>query len=148
ALDHSGWNAFSPLAYPWGFPLLLAPLVGAWTFDYDSLKVVGVVAMGVFVVGFNRVITPRVGYWPGLALTGIFVVSRPFLRSTETIQSDLPYAAFSMLGLWAVDVAHRRGGWRERHPVASIGLGVLVAWVFTVRREGLALVVAITACQA
>src|SRR4051812_9548838 len=32
-------GAFSPIAYPWGWPLLLAPFVHQWGLDYDRLKV-------------------------------------------------------------------------------------------------------------
>lgn len=147
SLEHSGWHTFSPYLYPWGFPLMLAPLVGDWAFDYDSLKVVGVVSMALFVFGFNRVIVPRSGYWPALALTGLFAVSLPYLRMTEAIQSDLPFAAVAMLTLWAIDGTHRRGRWQQQRAWRLIGLGVLVAWAFTIRREGLALLLAVAACQ-
>ena len=34
--------AFSPIAYPWGLPLLLSPFVHLWGLDYDRLKLVEV----------------------------------------------------------------------------------------------------------
>jgi len=33
-------SAFSPIAYPWVWPLLLSPFVFLWNFDYDRLKLV------------------------------------------------------------------------------------------------------------
>ena len=30
-------SGFSPIAYPWGWPLLLAPFVKLWGLDYDKL---------------------------------------------------------------------------------------------------------------
>lgn len=38
-------NSFSPIAYPWGWPLLLAPFVHLWGLDYDRLKVLEVALM-------------------------------------------------------------------------------------------------------
>ena len=35
-------SAFSPIAYPWVWPLLLSPFVHLWGFDYDRLKLVEV----------------------------------------------------------------------------------------------------------
>ena len=47
AVDNSSWHSFSPYSYPWGFPLLLAPMMlikgtvnPVTGVDYDSLKLV------------------------------------------------------------------------------------------------------------
>ncbi|MBI5089527.1 MAG: hypothetical protein HZB15_11910, partial [Actinobacteria bacterium] len=43
-------NGFSPIGYPWGWPLLLSPFVHLWGLDYDRLKLIEVAMLSTWLV--------------------------------------------------------------------------------------------------
>lgn len=147
-LDNSGgWNTFSPYVYPWGVPLLLAPFYWKWGLDYEHLKLLGVISFAVFLVCFNRVTERRIGYGAALGLTAAIGCSLPFLAQTNTIQSEMPFLACVGLTLWAIDRVASRDAWQGDRIAPLIGVGLLLAFAFNVRREGLALIAALVAAH-
>ena len=59
SINNSGWNSFSPLVYPWGFPLMLAPVIALWGVDYAKLKLVTVFSFLGFLACMYRLIETR-----------------------------------------------------------------------------------------
>lgn len=143
--NSGGWNSFSPYVYPWGVPMLLAPFYWQWGLDYEHLKWLGVICFAVFLVAFNRITERRIGYGAGLALTAAIGCSLPFLVQTNSVQSEMPFLAFVGLSLWAIDRLGARGAWEGDRLAPLIGLGLLLAFTFNIRREGLAVVAALVA---
>ena len=64
-------GAFSPIAYPWGWPLLLSPFVHLWGFDYDRLKLLEVAAFCVWLVLVHGIVRRRAGRLLALAVTAV-----------------------------------------------------------------------------
>ena len=60
-------GAFSPNAYPWGLPILLAPFVRMWGLDYDRLKIVIVLCFCLWLLLIHGVVRRRIGPVPGAA---------------------------------------------------------------------------------
>jgi len=148
-VNMSAGGAFSPGVYPWGFPFLLAlaiPFVGT---DVDALAIVGVLGLCAAACAWFALARPRLGW--AVALVGVpAVVATPVLLGwAELIQSELPFLAFA-LGALALLEHLSRTGWlhdRSRHwwPLALLGLWA--AFVFEIRREGLAIIPAIAVAQ-
>lgn len=146
SLENSGgWNSFSPYVYPWGVPMLLAPFYWQWGLDYEHLKWLGVICFAVFLVAFNRITERRIGYGAALALTAAIGCSLPFLGQTNSVQSEMPFLAFIGLSLWAIDRLSASRAWEGDRLVPLVGLGLLLAFTFNIRREGLAAVAALVA---
>jgi hypothetical protein len=146
SLENSGgWNSFSPYVYPWGVPILLAPFYWQWGLDYEHLKWLGVICFAVFLVAFNRITERRIGYGPALALTAAIGCSLPFLGQTNSVQSEMPFLAFIGLSLWAIDRLSASRSWEGDRLVPLVGVGLLLAFTFNIRREGLAVVAALVA---
>jgi hypothetical protein len=162
-VGRSAGSPFSPPLYPWGFPLALAlaiPFVGS---DVDGLAIVQVVAACAFACAWFALARPRLG--AGVALVGVAAVAvTPVLLSWgELIQSEWVFLAAAGIGLAWLDwlVRNRRllPGEVASSPIAGNAvargalwplalLGVWAAFVFEIRREGLAMVAAIATAQA
>ncbi|MEY2958196.1 MAG: hypothetical protein RLZZ01_764 [Actinomycetota bacterium] len=141
---------FSPTLYPWGFPLILAPFVAVFGSDLDRLTVVPVLAASAFSVAWYVLARRRLNAVPAL-LGGVVVTLSPLVLGwTELIQSELPFMAIVAWSLVLLDRLAASG--RLTGPSAGllplVGLGLCAAAAFSVRREGLALLVAIGAAQA
>ena len=145
SVDNSAWHTFSPYVYPWGFPMLLAPFYSQWGLDYEHLKWLGVICFAVFLVCFNRITERRIGYGAALALTVAIGCSLPFLGQTNTVQSEMPFLAFAGISLWLIDRLGERNAWEADRAWPLVALGGVLAFTFNIRREGLALLVALAA---
>ncbi len=144
SVDNSGWHSFSPYSYPWGWPLLMAPVYVMFGLDYQVLKLLEVVAFCTFLVVFFALARRRVGLVPATILAVLFGVSRAFNGATDTVLSDLPYLCFAFVSLWLMD-RYRESGQLLSDRRALIVLGLVLAFTWNVRREGIALVIALAA---
>ena len=62
---------FSPIAYPWGWPLMLAPFVNRWGYDYDRLKLLEVAAFCIWLVLVHGIVRRRAGRLLAIAVTAV-----------------------------------------------------------------------------
>lgn len=144
SVDNSGWHSFSPYAYPWGWPLIVAPFYALFGLDYELFKGLEVLALCTFLFIFYVLIRPRTGRLPATVITLLIGFSPMYVGGTDTVLSDLPYLAFVGLSLWWIDRCRVKGLLTcERRDL--IILGLLLAFTFNIRREGLALFVALAA---
>src|SRR5690606_24612229 len=92
-----------------------------------------------FLLMWYRLARPRLG--PGLAVGGMVVLalSPQYVRWTELIQSEIAFLAVAMSALVVLDLpATRRALIGSRTPWwPLVAVGVVAAFAFTVRREGL-----------
>ncbi len=148
-VENSAGAEFSPPLYPWGFPLVLAPFVAIVGADVDQLAIVPVLCAAVFACCWYALAKPRLGQVP--ATVGVIAVTiTPLLLSwTELIQSEWPFLAITGVALVWLDRVAVSGGFVEhgRRWAPLVLVGMLAAAAFSVRREGLAVFVAIAAAQ-
>jgi len=152
ALTNSAYATFSPVAYPWVLPLLLAPIVTLFGIDYPMLKLVGTFAFAAAGIA-TMVVTARRSGRIAAGLVSAMVVLNPwYLRATGAVLSDLLFMALVLVVIAVLDRAVDSGalaagslrGHAGRPVVVAV---VLVALAMHTRREGLALVVVLVAAQ-
>lgn len=156
-VTRSAGAPFSPALYPWGFPFALAlaiPFVGD---GVDDLAIVQVVAAVVFACAWFGLARPRLGTVAALVGVPAVAMTPVLLSWGELIQSEWVFLAAAAAGLLLLDTLARRdrllvfGEGRDRQWLrgwwALVALGVWAAFVFEVRREGLAMIAAIGAAQ-
>ncbi len=132
-------GAFSPIAYPWVWPLLLSPFVHAWGLDYDRLKLVGVAAYCLWLVLLHGIVRRRIGWWPAIAIVAVFATAPTYLAHTDQLLSEFPHLAATALVIWCYDRIRRHDTLLTASTGSSISLGLLVTLAFNVRRESIVL---------
>jgi hypothetical protein len=139
---------FSPDSYPWGFPLLLAPLVRLWGLDYERLKLVemAVLCLGfVLIHGVVRRRTNAVVAWFVVATLGL---SSAYLAHTGNLLSEYPHLLAVVTTIWFLDRTLDSATWFDAARWRLVVLGLLAAVAFNVRREGVVLVGVFAVAQA
>jgi hypothetical protein len=128
-----------PVAYPWGFLVLLAPLYALFGLDMMALKSAGAVCFLLFLLllwsGFRRY---HPDFWR-IVLVCLFALNPTMLRFADQILSDIPFLLFSTLGVLLIGrlVIERS---RLISPVWDpLLLGVAIAAAFFVRTNGILL---------
>ena len=134
---------FSPIGYPWGWPILLSPFVHLWGLDYDRLKLVEVAALVVWLTFLHGIVRRRLGRVAALVVTTVFATAPAYLAQTEQLITEIPHLAVLGVFLWWLDRLVQRGGLvrtTSGHLTRDlVWLGVAAAAVFNVRREGIVL---------
>ncbi len=143
-VTHSGWTTFSPYTYPWGWPLIIAPVYRVFGLNYGALKFLEVLALGGFLVAFYAIVRRRAPLYATLAIVLLVGLSPAFVHFTDTVLSDLPFLCLVFVSLWWMDRC-REEGMLEARSWRLLLLGFLIAYAFNVRREGMALLPALVA---
>jgi hypothetical protein len=129
-----------PVAYPWGYPLLLAPVVAIFGIHALALKLVGIAFYALFLVVFYLLARTRLTENESLLLTAILAVNPMLLLANDLILSDIPFLAVSTLGVllieWRVTGSSSRAA-AYRDPV----LGAVIFCAAFLRTNGILLFV-------
>jgi hypothetical protein len=130
-----------PIAYPWGFPVLLAPIYAIFGLNLIALKMAGVLSymlfLGVLWYGFQKVHS----HIMHLCLFFLFALNPTLLWFSNYILSDLPFLFLSTLSVVMI-------GWIivERRQLTSqiwdlVLLGVIISVAFFIRSNGALLLI-------
>lgn len=140
-------GAFSPIAYPWGLPILLAPFVRAWGLDYDRLKTVIVICFCVWLVLAHGVVRRRIGRIPALLIVATVGTVPMLLSHADSLLSEFPQAAAVAALVWWLDRVRTRSSLLTASTRDLVIIGLAIAVAFNIRRESLVLVFAIGLVQ-
>ena len=146
AVLNSG-GAFSPIAYPWIFPLLLSPFVKWWGLDYDRLKLVEVACFCVWIVLVHGIVRRRAGRVLAIAVAAVVATAPALLAHTDQLLSEFPHAMALGVFIWWFDRVKLRHDLIAATTSQLVTLGVLGAVAYNVRRESVVLLGAIGVVQ-
>lgn len=124
-----------PVAYPWGFPLLLVPVYTIFGLNPLALKLINLVFYAIFLVAFTFLARKRVSERDSLVLTGLFAVAPAMIAANDLILSDIPFLAVSTVALLLIDSLPTKKMWW------GISTGALVFLAFFLRTNGILLLV-------
>ncbi len=136
-----------PVAYPWGLPLALAPLYGAFGLSLTVFKQVGIVCYALFIFFLFLYYEKRLGGLWAAVLTLLFAVNPVMVSATNVIGSDVPFLLISTLALMAMESLLRGGAPRRQYAMGAL-TGVLILMAFLFRTNGLVLLLALLCMQA
>jgi hypothetical protein len=124
-----------PVAYPWGYPLLLAPLVALFGLNTLVLKFLNVAFFAVFLASFYFLARTRLNAQPSLLLTALLAANPALLRASDQLISDIPFLAVSTLSLLLIETwGQKTSGWKT-----GLALGVSLFGACLLRTNGLLL---------
>lgn len=126
-----------PVAYPWGYPLLLAPVVAVFGVHTLALKLVGIAFYALFLVVFFLLARTRLTEGESLLLTGVLAVNPMLLQANDLILSDIPFLAVSTLAVLLMD------HWSKQSPsfLLDLAIGLTLFLAVFLRTNGLLLFV-------
>ena len=142
--------------FPFGFPLLLAPLAWAFPDDWVPMKYLVLTLFSLGMGVLYQLARERMGVWPALSVVALCLMAGKsyltegaagethgpiLLHYAHQVMSEVPYLTFSLLALWLVDRGVRRQGLRGNWQFLG---GVACAiWACCIRTSGIALVAAV-----
>lgn len=140
-------NPPGPVAYPWGFPLLLAPLYAIFGLDLFALKAVGALSYLLFLVvlwmGFRRVHSIGLLF----CLVGLLALNPVLLKFSDKVASDFPFLFLATLSVVLMGKVVVEGKQIMSFSRDHLLLGLLIAAAFLIRTVGIVLLVTLAASQ-
>lgn len=144
---HSSSAQIGPVAYPWGYPLLLAAIYPACGLDIFCLKLLNIPVYLFFLVALFLLLRRHLNNAETLLVVLLFAVNPHLLDFQNNVLSDLPFMAFSTFGLWLVDRA-LVDEQAKKSPGHYILLGAALFAAFYMRTTGILLAATLFAGQA
>ena len=101
-----------PLAYPWGYPLILVPVYAVKGISPIGFKVPGILLYAGFLTCFYLLMKNRLRPDESLLLVALFAFNPLMIEFENQILSDIPFLFFSTLALLLMTEVNKRGIWQ------------------------------------
>src|SRR5687768_12558252 len=98
-----------PLAYPWGYPLILTPVYALKGISPLALKLPALIFYAGFLVALYFLLKDRLSQLESLLLVALFAFNPLLLQFLDQILSDIPFLFFSTLSLLLMTRTDDRG---------------------------------------
>lgn len=128
-------SQIGPVAYPWGYPLILTPVYAIKGISPLALKLPGLFFFAGFLICFYLMMRPRLTQMESLLLVSLFAFNPMLVDFLDQILSDIPFLFFSTLALLLMIEEKRRS------ILDYALLGGVLAFAFFNRTTGILLLV-------
>jgi hypothetical protein len=132
-----------PVAYPWGYPLILIPPILLKGLHPLALKLPGLFFFAGFLICLYLLTEKRLTRTEGLILLSLFAFNPVLIKHLDYIMTDIPFLFFLYFALlWMTEFRDRERIWNY------ISLGVILFLAFFIRTTGLILLATYLVYQA
>lgn len=147
-MQQSSWP-YAPIAYPWGFPVLLAPAyMACGGLNIFCLKLLNIPLFVLFLVVFSLLVARRLPLVDAALILSVMAFNPVLLQFLNNVLSDI---AFLFASTWAVLLIDRYivdPARAEGSPAGNVRLGVVIFFACFLRVNGLVLVPTLALTQA
>lgn len=128
-----------PIVYPWGYPVLLAPIFKLYGLSLMQYKLVGIFFYFIFllVLFFGSIKMGLKKY--SLILLLVFAINPFMVHYTNAILSDMPFLVFSTAAIFWMEAMVIRSRAIVNRYADDVVLGILIACAFLMRINGILL---------
>lgn len=118
--NYQSTTHLGPLAYPWGYPLILTPFYAVKGISPLTLKLPGLLFFAGFLVCLYFLMRDRLTQTESLLIVAVFAFNPLLIQFLDQILSDIPFLFFSTLSLLLMT----RSGNRSTFHYALIGAAI------------------------
>ena len=146
-VEHNAFTIFEsssqigPIAYPWGYPLILTPMYALKGNSPLALKLPGLLFFAGFLICLYVLARNRLTPTESLILVSLFAFNPMLIKFLDQILSDIPFLFFSTLALILMSNGNKRG------IPDYILLGGVIACAFFIRATGILLLASFLAFE-
>ena len=132
-----------PIAYPWGYPLMLVPIIALRGLSPLSMKLLNTLLFLLFQLVLYFLARKRLSHLDSLLLIALFAVNPIFLEAQDFILSDIAFLFLSTLAIFLMDY------WdvHERKYLHHFLIGLAAFAAFLTRTNGLLLLPSLIAYE-
>lgn len=148
SLTASGTTTFDlPITYPWGYPLLIAPVIYELGINLFAIKLVNILFFALFLITVYCLFRQRLSFLLTTLLVSIFAFNPIIFWQIDQILSDIPYLFFSILSIYMIDRVYGPKSDKTQTVAGNIFLGFIIFYSFFTRANGILLFAPLLYCQ-
>lgn len=132
----STYKYYSPTLYPWGFPLLLSPLVAFFGINYTAFKVFVVICFALGLWFMHLTFRDKGDVKIALAMVSLIGFNIKYMEFANLILSDIPYFLFLMLSFYVINRHQLSNTFDKGQVIRHLILGVVLFFTVQIRTEG------------
>lgn len=140
-------SQIGPVAYPWGFPLILAPAYALKGLSPLTLKLPGLLTYLAFLVTFFWLTNRHLRPIESLLAVALFAFNPVMIGFLDNILSDIPFLFASIFSILVMD-RYSREKQSRRRLLLAIATGVTTFAAFQIRTQGIILLGSLIIYQA
>jgi hypothetical protein len=125
-----------PVAYPWGTPVLLAPIAALFGLNVTALKIVNWIFYMLFLIAIAGGLRNRLSPLSLIAMTALLGLDPAILDLFNGILSDIPFLFFSTVTVLLIGRVVVERQTILRHGLGEVLLGILLAVCGFIRSAG------------
>ena len=134
-------NQIGPVAYPWGYPVILTPVYAIKGIHPLALKLPGLLFYAGFLICLYLLMKKRLTQTESLVLVSLFAFNPLLLQFLDQILSDIPFLFFSTLGLLLLSDQNKD------NDIHSAVIGIIIFFAFFFRTTGILLLASFVAFE-
>lgn len=140
-------SPIGPSVYPWGFPLLLAPLYYIFGLNLYAFKLLIVFFFGASLYAMFILFKNKLREKSTLLLVSIFAFNPLFIYYNNSILSDIPYLFFSLITLYFIQqfIIEERKFYNNFISYLLIGFFIFICYF--IRSNGIIFIPVLLLCQ-
>ncbi|HOJ70312.1 MAG TPA: phospholipid carrier-dependent glycosyltransferase [Syntrophorhabdaceae bacterium] len=146
-LEQYSSELHGPLVYPWGFPVLLAPVYKIFGFDIVAMKIY----VFLFFIGSLFILfyffEDRISERFRLLLVSIFALNPVFFYFKEYVLADVPFLFFTLLGMWMIKLYIIEKRFMINRYISLFLLGFVCFFAYFIKIQGFVLFVILFLCH-
>jgi hypothetical protein len=125
-------NQIGPVAYPWGYPLILTPVYFLKGISPLALKLPGLFFYAGFLICLYFLLRSRLSQAESLLCLALFAFNPLLIQFLDQILSDIPFLFFSTFALWLIS--------KDKQNINHFALtGATIFFAFFIRTPGILL---------
>lgn len=140
--------AVGPSVYPWGYPVLLAPVLNRFGLHLLLLKSISVVSFVLFLLCLYLLFRRRVSEAGAMIIVALFAMNPLFASFHDLLFSDIPFLFLSTLAVLLIDSCCFQSRSRADSMVMGVAVGAVIFAAFSTRTNGVLLLAVLFAAQA
>jgi hypothetical protein len=129
----------SPKLYPWGYPIILAPIYHFYGIDMVALKLFTNIFFLLTLPIIYLTFKDRITGVQNFILVALIAYNPYFFDFKEEIRSDLPFLFFSVLSIYLIQLFIIQKKYLVNNIVSLIMLGIAIFISFSIRGNGILL---------
>ncbi len=147
-------RALGPIVYPWGYPLLIAPIYATFGFNLMAYKALNILLYLLFLICLNLLFKNHLPRLSNLALTAVFAFNPTMLLYLDNLLSDIPYLLCTILVFLLMDrlIVGRQNLGNQPGQLGPLGgsfvIGVMIFIAYLLRSSGVLFLFVLFFCQA
>src|SRR5215207_2478969 len=134
-------NQIGPVAYPWGYPIILTPVYAIKGIHPLALKLPALFFYTGFLICLYLLMKSRLTQTESLVLAALFAFNPLLLQFLDQILSDIPFLFFSTLALLLLTDQNKP------NDIHSVLIGIIIFFAFLIRTTGILLLASFVAVE-